>query len=102
MIEKLKNAIVDDSLDAVEILDHSARRPATAKRSANGDLEAVRMSMDARTLSRMERQRVRGLESEAFANLRLKLSLRSHRFEVTLERGQETASDVTVDDAMIE
>jgi hypothetical protein len=42
--------------------------------------------MHARTLSRMKRQRVRGLESEAFANLRLELSLRTHRFEVALER----------------
>lgn len=86
MIEKIENSSVDDSLDAVEILDHSTGRTAAAKRPADGDLEAVRMPMHARTLSRMKRQRVRGLESEAFANLRLELSLRTHRFEVALER----------------
>ena len=102
MVERIDDALADDAFDAVKILDHAARRAARAQRSAQGDLETVRMAVHPRAFPRMVRQRVRGLEAELLPNERLDFSLRAHRLETPLEIGEKAAGDVTIDDAMIE
>ena len=102
MVEKVDDARTDDPLDAIEILDHAARGPFRFERTADGDLEPVRMPVDARALAPVERKRVSGLETEPLAYEDLEFSLRSHRFQTSLQVGEEAAGDVAVDDAMIE
>jgi hypothetical protein len=68
VIEAVDDVRAHDRREVVEIHDHPGRRAARLQRPRNGDLEAIRVTVQASALSGVERQDVRRLEPERFTN----------------------------------
>jgi hypothetical protein len=69
VIQALDHERLHDGRKRVEIDDHALRGPLGLERTGDGDVEAVRVSVEAPAFARMMRQDVRRLEPELFTDL---------------------------------
>ena len=68
-MEHVDHAFAHDAFDVVEVDDHTLGRTVVTQWSADGDVQAIRMSVHARALAEVVRQNVRRFETETAPDL---------------------------------